>query len=40
MNIENIDTKQLIDCYQLILEYLKQLETQKKKVSENNEGKN
>ena len=40
MKVETVDTKELIACYELILDYLKQLETKKKELEKNDEGKN
>lgn len=40
MDVENVKTSELIECYQIIQNYLKQLETEKKEVEkELNEGK-
>ena len=42
MDIERIDTDELIACYQIVSDYLKQLEKRKKEVEKSveNEGKN
>ena len=41
MNVEQVNTSELLECYQLIQNYLKQLETEKKEVEKDlNEGTN
>lgn len=41
MDAEKVKTSELIECYQIVQNYLKQLETEKKEVEkELNEGKN
>ncbi len=41
MNVEQVKTSELLECYQLIQNYLKQLETEKKEVEKDlNEGTN
>jgi hypothetical protein len=42
MDLKEVKTRELIECYQIILNYLKELNGQKENVekSESNEGKN
>ncbi len=42
MDLETVNTDELIECYQVINDYLKELETKKKEVEKSveNEGKN
>ena len=39
MDLKRVKTNELIECYNIVLDYLKQLESKKKEVEKSNEGK-
>ena len=38
MDLKRVKTNELIECYNIVLDYLKQLESMKKEVEKSNEG--
>ena len=38
MDLKRVKTNELIECYNIVLDYLKQLESKKKEVETSNEG--
>ena len=39
MDLKRVKTNELIECYNIVLDYLKQLESKKKEVETSTEGK-
>ena len=38
MDLKRVKTNELIECYNIVLDYLKQLESKKNEVEKSNEG--